>query len=265
MSDVILIELLREGNRTNRATSFAATGRAGPCPASAASFLGRPPRRVVVRWRRAACLSEACECPMRLTEQEFRAMNSPIRRFFHRNVEFPLFRRLGLREEDQDILEIGCGSGYGAILLAKLRPRSYLGIDLMPEMIELAKKQVDLPHCEFLAMDASDMPELADESRDTVVTFGLFHHIPKWREVIHESYRVLRTGGTMFLEEPEGWAVRLWDRVFKWDHSEEAMFSMRQLEDHLTATGFVVVKRLRLLALAGLYCARKEESKRGRS
>ena len=195
---------------------------------------------------------------MRLTDREFRAMNGRVRRFFHRNVEFPLFRRLGLRQENLDILEIGCGSGYGAVLLAKLRPRSYLGIDLMPEMIELARKQVDLPHCEFLAMDASDMRDLADESRDSVVTFGLFHHIPKWREVVNEAYRVLRNGGTMFLEEPEGWAVRLWDRVFKWEHSEEAMFSIRELEDYLTTVGFVVVKRLRLFGLGGLYCARKE-------
>ena len=196
--------------------------------------------------------------PMRLTEQEFRAMNSPIRRFFHRNVEFPLFRWLGLRDEDQDILEIGCGSGYGAILLATLRPRSYLGIDLMPEMIELAKKQADLPNCEFRVMDASNMRYLADESKDTVVTFGIFHHIPNWQEVIKESCRVLRTGGRMFLEEPEGGAVKLWDRIFKWGHSEEAMFSTRELEDYLTTVGFVVVKRLRLFPLGGLYCTRKE-------
>jgi len=65
-------------------------------------------------------------------------MNSPLRRFFHRRIEFPLFRLVGLRVEGQDVLEVGCGTGYGAELLAKLGPRSYLGVDLMPEMIELA-------------------------------------------------------------------------------------------------------------------------------
>jgi len=185
-------------------------------------------------------------------------MNGPIRRFFHRNVEYPLYRWLGLRDLHQDLLEIGCGSGYGATLLARLEPKSYLGIDLMPEMIELAKGRDDVPDCEFRVMDAANMRDVADESKDAVVTFGILHHVANWQAVIEESCRVLRPGGKIFLEEPEGGAVRLWDRVFKWGHSEDAMFSLRELEDHLTRLGFVVVKRLRLFLLGGFYCARKQ-------
>ena len=193
---------------------------------------------------------------MKLTDQEFRATNHPVRRFFQRYVEFPLFRRLGLKEENQDVLEIGCGSGYGAVLLAKLRPKSYVGIDLMPEQIELANKQPGLPNTEFLVMDASVMAAFSDAGKDVIVTFGVLHHIPKWRRVIQECYRVLRAGGRLFLEEPAAPAVRLWDSIFHWNHPQEARFSFRELEDQCQAVGFSVEKKLRLFPF-GIYCLRK--------
>lgn len=74
---------------------------------------------------------------MRLTDSEFRGMNTDIRRFFQRRLEYLVFQWLGLKGADQDILEIGRGSGYGAVLLMQLEPKSYVGIDLMTEMIEL--------------------------------------------------------------------------------------------------------------------------------
>lgn len=193
---------------------------------------------------------------MRLTDQELRAMNNPLRRFFQRRVEFPVFRWLGLREEGLDILEIGCGSGYGAVLLGRLRPRSYVGIDIMPEQIELARRQWDLPGTEFLVMDAAEMGPISAQSKDVVVVFGILHHIPKWREVICECCRVLRPGGRIFLEEPAGGAVRLWDKFFKWNHPEEAMFSRKELESHLREIGFTIVRRLGI-GVGGSYCVRK--------
>ncbi len=105
-------------------------------------------------------------CRMRLCDQELRAMNSPLRRFFHRRIEFPLFRLVGLRVEGQDVLEVGCGTGYGAELLARLGPKSYLGVDLMPEMIELANRR-QIPGCEFVVGDAvHQKPASPTSSRD---------------------------------------------------------------------------------------------------
>lgn len=176
---------------------------------------------------------------MRLDEREFRAMNNPLRRLAQRWVELPVFTRLGLRVRDRDVLEIGCGSGYAAVLLMPRGPKSYLGIDLMPEMIELAEAR-GLPGAEFLVMDAADMGRLAGASKDVVVIFDMLHHVCRWREAVAECHRVLRTGGAMFLEEPSGAAVRLWDKVFSWGHPEESLFSWRDIEDHLRDVGFSV-------------------------
>ena len=138
---------------------------------------------------------------MRLSNREFRAMNNPVRRFFQRRVEFPTFRRMGLEAGGKDVLEIGCGSGYGAVLLSSLQPRSYIGIDLMAEQIELARR-IELPGAVFHIMDATDLAAFEDASKDLVVIFGILHHIPRWPQVIKEARRVLRTGGEIFLEEP---------------------------------------------------------------
>ncbi|MGO9109031.1 MAG: class I SAM-dependent methyltransferase [Thermoguttaceae bacterium] len=192
----------------------------------------------------------------RLCDAELRAVNSPLRRFVQRRIEFPVFRSLGLKEQGLDILEVGCGSGYGAFLLSRLKPKSYVGIDLMPEMIDLARKRKDVPNAEFRVMDASDMGQIPDASKDVAVIFDILHHIPRWREVLSECGRVLRLGGAIFLEEPSGSAVRLWDFFFNWGHPKDAMFTWQELEARLNEVGFTAKRRCRLWPLRS-YCAVK--------
>ena len=144
------------------------------------------------------------------------------------------------------------------MLIEWLRPRSYVGVDLMPEQIELANAR-GLPGAEFLVMDAAEMGRIDEASKDCVVIFGILHHIPQWREVLRECHRVLRPGGRLLLEEPGSGAVKLWDKVFQWGHPAEAAFDLRELEDQLAALGLRIVKRLRLFPF-GLYCAEKAAS-----
>ncbi len=183
---------------------------------------------------------------MRLTDGEFRGMNTGLRRFFQRWLEFPVFRWLGLKGKNQDILEVGCGSGYGAALLMRLEPKSYLGVDLMPEMIALANQR-NLPNARFLVMDAADMSSVPSVTKDVVVIFGILHHIPAWRQVIQECHRVLRAEGMLFLEEPTARTIRIWDAMFRWNHPKDALFSRTELENTLKGVGFSLCGRRGLL------------------
>ena len=192
----------------------------------------------------------------RLCDAELKAVNGSFRRFLQLRIEFPVFRWLGLKGQGLDILEVGCGSGYGAVLLSRLKPKSYLGIDLMPEMIDLALDRKDVPHAEFRLMDATDMGPIADASKDAAVIFDILHHIPRWREVLSECSRVLRPGGAIFLEEPSTSAVRLCDFLFHWGHPTDAMFTWRELEARLNDVGFTVKHRCRLWPFRS-YCAVK--------
>jgi SAM-dependent methyltransferase len=193
---------------------------------------------------------------MRLCDAEFRALNGRLRRFLQRRIGFPVFRWLGLNGQGLDILEVGCGSGYGAVLLFRLKPKSYTGIDLMPEMIDLARKRRDVPHADFRMMDATDMVSIPAASKDVVVIFDMLHHIPGWRKVLSECGRVLRPGGSLLLEEPSAFAIRSWDFFFHWGHPKDAMFTWRELEARLRDVGFTVKRRCRLWPFRS-YCAVK--------
>ena len=197
---------------------------------------------------------------MKLTRREFNAMNNPLRRIFQRLVEYPNFRRMGLRDEGGDILEIGCGSGYGAQLLSRLHPRSYEGIDLMPEQIALAQKAAGkrgLDGYVFRSGDAAHLDSIPDQSKDMIVIFGVLHHIPDWRSVVSECARVLRDGGKLFVEEPDGGALEKWDRLFHWDHATHGIFYLRDLEQELAANGYAIDKKVKGWSF-GVYAAKKQ-------
>ena len=191
---------------------------------------------------------------MRLTTLEFWAMNNPVRRFVQKRLEFRLFKEMGLTEPGKRILEIGCGSGYGARLLSSIKPASYVGIDLMPEQIDRTKG-IDLPNTEFAVMDATDLSAFEDESIDYVVVFGILHHIPAWRSVLFEIERVLVPGGKLFIEEPQKNSVKLLDRVFHW-HVPEAGFSYAELETGMMDVGLEILET-RAFSFFNSYCAQK--------
>jgi len=193
---------------------------------------------------------------MRLDEKEFRAMNHPARRFVHRTFEYPCFRRFGLSPAGRDVLEIGCGSGYGAFLLSKSSPNSYVGIDIMPEQIALAKRY-ERERYEFFVMDTADLSAFGDESKDIIVDFGILHHVENWERAIEECTRVLKKGGMMFVEEPSTVLLSWWDRVFSWNHPRDGRFDLSQFEHMLDGLGLIVERKLNLFVFA-MYAVRKQ-------
>jgi len=178
---------------------------------------------------------------MKLSTPEFLAMQSLPRKLGQRFFEFPVFRELGMDLEDKDVLEIGCGSGYGAFLLNKLNPKSYIGLDVMEEQIELAKK--NYPQYQFLVQNAQDLGQFEDGSKDSVIIFGVLHHIKTWRMVIEEMNRVLKPGGSMFLEEPRRSDIKMFDFFFRWAHPD-IDFDLRDMEAYLKEQGLRIEAKL---------------------
>ena len=177
---------------------------------------------------------------MKLSDIEFRAMDSWWRRWGQENFEVPLFERMGLDIRSKDALEIGCGNGHGAYLINQRAPRSYIGMDVMEAQIEKARRRY--PHYQFLIQDATDLSQFADASKDVVIIFGVLHHIPEWRKVIDEVRRVLRPNGSFFVEEPRGMDLKLFDFFFRWGHPESD-FGIQRMEQYLTSHGFIICNK----------------------
>lgn len=191
---------------------------------------------------------------MKMSKNEFDAMNTLFRRLIQQGLEYPNFIRMGLDVQNKDVLEIGCGSGYGAKLLYKQRPRSYQGVDLMPEQIAMAQK-LSLPGAEFGIADATDLSQVVDASKDVVVIFNVLHHIPDWRKAVAECARVLRPAGWLFVEEPDGPSVQAWDRIFHWVHPDEVLL-LHDLESALSLNSFSIQRKFRAFGY-GVFVARK--------
>lgn len=95
------------------------------------------------------------------------------------------------------ILDVGCGSGFFSILLAKLG-HEVTGTDLTPEMIvnskQLAKEEN--VSCRFLVMDAEKL-EFEDGSFDVVISRNLTWTLPHVKEAYGEWMRVLKAEGIL--------------------------------------------------------------------
>lgn len=119
-------------------------------------------------------------------------------------------RRYGVREwhvptiakfdafRGKDVLEIGCGMGTDGLEFARNGAR-YVGVDLTPHSVELAKERFTLFGMpgRFEVANAEENLPFADDSFDHVYSFGVIHHSPMPDKIVGEIRRVLKTGGSL--------------------------------------------------------------------
>lgn len=98
-------------------------------------------------------------------------------------------------DQDADVLEVGCASGYIACGMAS-RVRHYTGIDLAAMPIEIANK-MELPNATFKQGDGGELPFSAG-SFDAVFACDVFSNFPSFDDIkplLMEMVRVARKGG----------------------------------------------------------------------
>ena len=95
------------------------------------------------------------------------------------------------------ILDVGCGSGFFTILLAK-QGHQVTGTDLTPEMVEnaITLAEEEQAACKFLIMDAEKL-EFPDGTFDVVISRNLTWTLPHARHAYKEWLRVLKNDGIL--------------------------------------------------------------------
>jgi MPBQ/MSBQ methyltransferase len=138
------------------------------------------------------------------------------------------------------VLDVGCGIGGSARILARDYGLDVLGISISPAQIARATAltPASLPHCRFQVMDALDL-NLADGSFDAVWSVEACPHMPDKQRYADELLRVLQPGGRL--------AVADWNRR---DPADGAMtrlerWVMRQLLEQWAHPEFASIASLR--------------------
>lgn len=131
---------------------------------------------------------------MRMTRIEKRLVND----IGHsRNVAERAVRRLSHVPVDRDwsYLDVGCGNGAAALLVADTFGVRVVGVDVDHQQIALARTAAgNRTDVLFMTADASCLP-FADRHFDIVATSKAMHHVPQWSAAIAEMRRVLKPQG----------------------------------------------------------------------
>lgn len=117
--------------------------------------------------------------------------------------EATLERVRGYLQPDHQVLELGCGTGSTALLLAPSVAR-YHASDLSSGMIAIAQEKLEKTAVEGLSFSAATVEQVRapDDGFDVVLAFNFVHlvdDVPSTLEAVHER---LKPGGLLISKTP---------------------------------------------------------------
>lgn len=114
------------------------------------------------------------------------------------------FHRYALAAEycrGKTVLDLACGEGYGALLLAGTASR-VTAIDVNAEIIDRARKKYPRPHLHFNQGAVEALP-VEDHVFDIVVSFETLEHTDHQEQMMTEIRRVLKPEGLLIISTPD--------------------------------------------------------------
>lgn len=137
------------------------------------------------------------------------------------------------------VLDVGCGPGnISKYLLAKRPDFDILGIDVAPNMIELAKK--NNPSAEFIVMDSRNSNEIESKFDAVICGFCLpYLSESDTEKLVQDCYNLLNENGLLYISFVEGNPE---ESGFISSSSGERVFfhfhDLNELQKLLTSSGF---------------------------
>lgn len=130
------------------------------------------------------------------------------------------------------VLEVGCGTGYTMLALARALPAAELtGSELFEEGLSFARRRV--PGVRFEQLDALNMDYR--ETFDLICAFDVLEHIGDDEGVLRAFHTALAPGGGIVVTVPQHPA--LWSQADVYAHHERR-YRRPELVDRIRAAGF---------------------------
>jgi SAM-dependent methyltransferase len=142
--------------------------------------------------------------------------------------------RLGF-DEVRDVLDVGCGVGHWAQVLAAALPveAKVIGVDRDPFWIEQATERAAIRNIshrfQYRLSEAQALP-FPDASFDLVTCQTLLIHVADPRAVIAEMVRVVRPGGLVLVAEPNNVSSSLVMNSIRLDDSADEILAGVRLQ-----------------------------------
>lgn len=152
------------------------------------------------------------------------------------------------KEDYQDLLDCGCGTGPMISLLYEKDPsKHYTGIDLTPRMIEVGKAK-NLAGVDWVVGDCENLP-FEENSFDAIICSNSFHHYPNPQRFFNSAKKVLRPGGRLILQDYTAPGPILWlmnhtemPLANLVGHGDVAAYSLAQIKEFCIKAGLKVEK-----------------------
>jgi SAM-dependent methyltransferase len=109
-----------------------------------------------------------------------------------------VYQQLAPRCAGLEVLEAGCGEGYGADLISRIA-RRVIALDY--DETTVAHVRARYPRVEVMHGNLAELP-LADASVDVVVSFQVIEHLWDQTQFVRECARVLRPSGLLMVSTP---------------------------------------------------------------
>jgi len=108
-------------------------------------------------------------------------------------------------KEGDIVLDLGCGAGFDCFLASKKvgKTGKVIGVDMTEEMINKAKvnaEKLGIKNVKFILGEIEKLP-VKDNSIDIIISNCVINLTPDKTKTFKEAYRVLKTGGRIYLSD----------------------------------------------------------------
>lgn len=151
-------------------------------------------------------------------------------------------------DRQSQVFDVGCGTGLTSKLLSELGYTKIDGLDLSPEMIEVARQRGI--YRKLVVADITVPLAIEDNYYDAVISSGTFTHGHVGPEPLDELFRILRPGGILACTvHHDLWTTRGFANKFEELINQGLVSCLSKHEDKYYAGG----------ALEGWFCIYQKE------